>query len=516
LGFVTGEEISRVMLKRSTIGVALAALCLALLIDLFGVRGRAAAGLMLQPQDTFRIVSPSDEALVGDGNLVLIQGLADDRLDGVVDRIEVAIDDSDVWATVQTSADDPTQWSYLWSDPPPGTHRIRARAYGFEGQEMVEKVASVQVADVWRSPFIISNPYAAAGQFRKGQLHCHSTNSFDGWESLPPGAFALEYKRRGYQFVAITDHDVVSHPSEIEDRSFITFPAYESTSDTGHITGLLVTQPASPSASAQDRLEHITSQGGMAILNHPSWQVGWTGTNLRELQKYFAIELFNGMTANSPSAERNVGLWHEILNARGYGGRIWAVSVDDAHRVSEIDQGWVMVKSPELTDASIRTAMEKGAFYASNGPSFNTLGVLDGAIMASSPDAATIRFIDQDRQILKQGPAAGASYRPTGQERWVRIEAVTADGKTAWSQPFWLIPNAPNASVTDQAVVGKTVPWARVHIFAQDRYIGNTVANGLGEFWYAVGDLAHEELRLQVTAPWPDQVAGPTLVLSPS
>jgi hypothetical protein len=487
-----------------------------LLIDLFGVRGRAVASLVMQPTDSFRIVSPSEAAVVGDGNLVLIQGLADDRLDGVVDRIEIAIDDSDTWTPVQTSVEDPSQWSYLWADPTPGTHRIRARAHGFEGQAVVEKETSVQVADVWQAPFIIANPYAAPGVFRKGQLHCHSTNSFDGWESLPPAPFALEYKRRGYQFVGITDHDVVSHPAEIEDASFITFPAYESTSDSGHITGLWVTQPASPAAPAQERLDHIAAQGGIAILNHPSWQVGWTGTNLRALHGYFALELFNGITRSSQSTERNIALWHGILNARGYGGRVWVVAVDDAHRVSEMDQGWVMVKAPQLTDAAIRTALEAGAFYSSSGPSFSTLGVLDGSILAASPEAATIRFIDQDRQLLKQGPAAGASYRPTGQERWVRVEAVTADGRTAWSQPFWLIPNAPRAAVIDQVLVGNTMPWARVHVFAQDRYVGNTVANGLGEFWFAVGDLTQGEIRVQATAPWPDQVAGPTFVVTPT
>jgi hypothetical protein len=117
---------------------------------------------------------------------------------------------------------------------------------------------------------------------------------------------------------------------------------------------------------------------------------------------------------------------------------------------------------------------------------------------------------------LKEGPATGAIYRPTGQERWVRVEAVTADGKTAWSQPFWLIPNSPQAAVNGQSLVGTTVPWGRVHVFAQDQYLGNTVANGLGEFWFALREQDQGELRLQATAPWPDQVAGPTAILTPA
>ena len=51
----------------------------------------------------------------------------------------------------------------------------------------------------------ISDPYAAPGRFVKGQLHVHSTWSFDGWLSLPPdfiAALGLRWQRFGRAVLA--------------------------------------------------------------------------------------------------------------------------------------------------------------------------------------------------------------------------------------------------------------------------------------------------------------------------
>jgi hypothetical protein len=178
-----------------------------------------------------------------------------------------------------------------------------------------------------------------------------------------------------------------------------------------------------------------------------------------------------------------------------------------------------MVKSDQLTGSAIRRALENGAFYASNGPSFSALGVVNGTITAASPEAASIRFIDQDRQVLRQGPAAGAGYRPTGKERWIRVEAVAADGRTAWSQPFWLLPNAPKATLSDNTVSGVTVPGARVHISDHGEYVGNTVADGDGAFSYVCPALdagTPHELWIIATAHWPDDLESPPTLINPS
>ena len=55
----------------------------------------------------------------------------------------------------------------------------------------------------------------------------------------------------------------------------------------------------------------------------------------------------------------------------------------------------------------------------------------DGIVLANARFAELSGF---------EGPAQLASYTPTGTEKWIRIEADSADGHTAWSQPFWMLP----------------------------------------------------------------------------
>ncbi len=417
---------------------ALAAATLVLLAasaNLLAFRGEALA-------TSFQIESPADGTVIQNGNIVMIEVTAKESQPGALNRVEISMDGAS-WELAERSTLDADRWRFFLSDPSAGRHEIRARAVEVGGSSNVSASTSIEVRDGWTLPFAIDNPYAVQGQFRKGQLHTHSTFSFDGWASMHPGDLDQAYQRRGYSFVAITDHDVVSNPQELNSDSFVVIPAYESTSDTGHITELFAHRVVPPDEAAQARLNFIRDDGGMAILNHPTWQVGWSGTDLRTLQGCFAVEIFNGMTSTDDRAVRAIRMWHDLLNAREYGSRLWVVAVDDAHNPEAMDRGWVMVKTPVLDQDAIRKRLQNGAFYASNGPSFGVLGVVNGAIAASSSDATVLRFIDQDMRLVYEGPPRWSTYLPNGTEKWVRVEAVTADGRTAWSQPFWLLPNGP-------------------------------------------------------------------------
>ncbi len=51
------------------------------------------------------------------------------------------------------------------------------------------------------------NPFAQPGEWLRGNLHTHTTRS-DGL--LSPQATVDEYARRGYDFLSLTDHSVVT------------------------------------------------------------------------------------------------------------------------------------------------------------------------------------------------------------------------------------------------------------------------------------------------------------------
>jgi hypothetical protein len=95
-----------------------------------------------------------------------------------------------------------------------------------------------------------------------------------------------------------------------------------------------------------------------------------------------------------------------------------------------------------------------------------------------------------------------------------------ADGRSAWSQPFWLIPNAPrvtlSATPAGPALIGETLPGARIHLSDRGEYLGTVVASGEGAFVYSSPSLAEgdHDFWIMATAPWPDQVEGPPTLLS--
>lgn len=510
----------RPWLGRQTLGLFfIAVIGFPFLGDLVGER--ALAELIPPPQPSvFRITSPADNAVLGDGNLVLIEGTTLERDDGHAGRVEVALGSEDNWAPADITSDDRAHWRFLWADPASGFHRVRARVLSVDGQPVVEQSVIVQVKDVSNAPFTIDNPYATSGTSLKGQLHIHSTSSFDGYAAMPPAQNALAYKRRGYQFAMLTDHDVISYPRDIIDDGFTLLRGYESTTDTGHVVALGVDQVAPSTWAPQSRIDHINQSGGLAILAHPGWTVGWRDTAMIALNGYTGIEIYNGLTEAPGRTQRALDLWTEVLNAKGYANRIWALAVDDSHSPDQMDRGWVMVKAARLTPDAIRRSIENGAFYASNGPTFNVLGVMNGSIVASSPEATRIRFIDQNGAQIAEGEAGWASYQPSGRERWIRLEATSADGKTAWSQPFWLLPNAPQAQLvssdTGMAVVGQALPGARVHVSDEGQYVGSAVANDQGAFRLSVPATAdgRHDLWLMATAPWPDQLNGQPTLLS--
>ena len=119
--------------------------------------------------------------------------------------------------------------------------------------------------------FTSYNPYNGGGTWYKGQLHCHSTAS-DG--ELSPSEVVARYAALGYQFIALSDHDTVT---KVNGESILVlgqeYGKGSTESGSGHMThmgGINVSYAPSISTSEQQRIDSITSQGGIAILNHPT------------------------------------------------------------------------------------------------------------------------------------------------------------------------------------------------------------------------------------------------------
>lgn len=326
-----------------------------------------------------------------------------------------------------------------------------------------------RLAQSLRGGSVILNPYAGlqgdgarAPDWRwwRGQLHTHTARSFDGDPAVPPDRRASLYRRESYDFVFLTDHDRVSAvPSAAASAlpGVTAYPGVESSHVSAHLGVWLLNLPAGarlpePSAieRSQDpaaRAEAWTAAGGLVCWNHPSHtsapltvtQIAtWAGAGV----PMRFLEVFNTRANRTiRDTNHNVLAWHAAISAAGPDRPVWGVASDDSHSVSDTGGAWVAVASTDTSGTALRDALLAGRFYASNGPAFIELGVDEesGTIFAAAPTAESMQFIAANGAPVVTTTGGRAHYTPQPHDGWVRVEARDASGRTAWSQPFWLV-----------------------------------------------------------------------------
>ncbi len=288
-------------------------------------------------------------------------------------------------------------------------------------------------------PTRIADPYAVPGQYRKAQLHCHTANS-DGL--YPPRDLLERYKAAGYAFVVFTDHNRVTACDDLNDGTFHALPGVETTVGRpfyplGPHLGRLGAPGSLRVRGAQACIDATVAAGGVVSLHHPSWTGNlWTGRwSLPELLHLRGYHLLEVCTHHSSSAD-DLRLWTAVLRARGPASPVGAVASDDLHRDADLDSGWVMVKVPAVTPAGLLEVLRGQGFYASTGPAAE-FGVCGGTICCVT-DASRVRFLDARDAARYEAHGPETQYEPRGDEGFVRIECLSASGRTAWSQAFWI------------------------------------------------------------------------------
>jgi hypothetical protein len=137
-----------------------------------------------------------------------------------------------------------------------------------------------------------------------------------------------------------------------------------------------------------------------------------------------------------PSAE---GYWDYLLSR---GKVVWGVGSDDSHDAEGRGHAWIAVRAPELTPAAIRSGIEHGQFYSSNGVTLTDVSTTDTELsvtMRAQPGGPryTTRFIGQNGAVLAEVAGPSARYRFTGSEAYVRASIIDSNGNRAWTQPVF-------------------------------------------------------------------------------
>ena len=289
----------------------------------------------------------------------------------------------------------------------------------------------------------------------RGNLHTHTTNS-DGDSS--PEAVTAWYRDAGYDFLALTDHDVLTHPDGLRDVAgpMLLIRGEEVTSGHAHVNGFGIPRTIAPRFGTdvrdtlQQDIDAIRAAGGVPSLNHPNyvWQV--SPRDLALLEGLTLFEVWNGSTdvnnLGRPGRPALDDAWDIALTM---GRRLFGVATDDAHHFrtwgrpySNPGRAWVVVRATHCREAELLAQLEAGDFYATTGCELDDVS-LDGDVLTIDIVTRrdlhyTTRFIGSGGQVLDVVHGASARYRVTGHEGYVRARIDDSDGLTAWTQPRFL------------------------------------------------------------------------------
>jgi hypothetical protein len=281
----------------------------------------------------------------------------------------------------------------------------------------------------------VIDPYAAGGTWFKGNLHVASVR---GVGKDLPSALGAWYGAHGYAFLGISDMNTYTWPEEYGNRALPGVPTVDATYPFADVLAVGIDHWL-PAQTLQGVIDWIAADGGLPVLAAPlSPAKPQSLITVMGLQGLYGLEVYDARLAreNATTADAT-SLWDRLLSA---GNRVYAVAGDDATGVNDpaIGGAWISVLAPANDLTSLLSSLRRGAFVASSGAEFTSLAVAGTTISAEAGPGSSLRFIGRGGKVLKTVTAPAGAYRVSGNEGYVRVEAIRADGARAWSQPFFI------------------------------------------------------------------------------
>jgi hypothetical protein len=295
-------------------------------------------------------------------------------------------------------------------------------------------------------------PFDQAGNFFKGNLHCHSTNS-DGL--LSPAEISAAYRDRDYDFLAITDHFIARYGFPLTDSScyrtkdFTTIIGAEMHApglQNGIIWDLLAIglpldfAHATPEETGVDLVARAHAAGAFVGIPHPAWNGVVHSDALTLMGNVDAIEIHNeGHTLDS---DRGNG-WFLADSLSTAGHRLSAFAADDAHfKTDRFDRfgGWVNVKAESLEPEALLASLKAGHYYASTGAEIYNVAITSHEIVVECSPAIGVMLggAGTARSYQRGDGITRASFpRSLFESAFFRVNIIQADGKKAWTSPIW-------------------------------------------------------------------------------
>ena len=291
----------------------------------------------------------------------------------------------------------------------------------------------------------LTNPFDTKGKWHKAALHVHTTTS-DGDVDVPTRI--KQYRDKGFDIVAITDHRKTNELSGFSSRKFLALSGIEfhpqtySGAPTHHFLGLGLPHPYqyNNSLSAQEMIDDIKSKGAKVFYAHPYW-TGHTFVEMTEVTGYLGVEVHNQVCEGANSGSGHVH-WDQMLNK---GHVLSGLATDDVHKSAEVGKAWTMIKAAKLDESNILEALENGCFYASKGPKIKDYQM--GSDLKIKVECSPVEKIVFRTSGAGNGKVFKAEYEDDlrsaewdlsrKKPKWVRCEVTDKDGNTAWTNPIF-------------------------------------------------------------------------------
>jgi hypothetical protein len=293
------------------------------------------------------------------------------------------------------------------------------------------------------------NPYQDADwsddSRRRTNLHTHTTES-DGGQN--PDAVIDEYLNKGYEILAITDHNAFTWPWTDWDRDpdqldIMAIAGCEA-SRHDHTNTFFINYDGAYSDMEQT-LQEVTDQDGLSQINHPGRYERGVDFYVDLLQTYdhiMSLEVYN--QGDRYSGDRD--LWDGVLTELMSDRPIWATSNDDSHSSGHIGRNYQMMLIPgEVNEESFRNTYQTGRFYTCfdmTGTGENTAHpdsvVVNGGEITVYPASLgnDVRWISNGQEV-HQGPTLSL-METEDLGNYVRAVIHGTDDAMTLIQPFGL------------------------------------------------------------------------------
>jgi hypothetical protein len=289
------------------------------------------------------------------------------------------------------------------------------------------------------------NPFAEPGQWFRGNLHSHTTNS-DGRSD--PQATVSAYAQLGYDFLALTDHGHFTPCEDLDPQGLVLIPGAEMLVWGGglgqplHVVTLGLEQaPLVPEgATPAEQMQALSDQCQVCFIAHPFWSL-LESSEILATEGWLGVEVYNYLCLRHSSRANSEPHWDALL-ARGCAA--WGLAVDDCHQAADMGGAWIMAKSQERTVSGLLEAVKRGSFYATTGPRILDLQPVEeglritcspcgfAAVLAAAPGSGRGPWFLADPPALFEEIVMPL---PTN-DAWLRVEVIDEQGHKAWSNPF--------------------------------------------------------------------------------